>query len=207
MAPAAVQDGGPAAGKAPPSGFWAKVRSLHAEARIVGRLSEQKLLVSIENDDAVPNSPVALQEIGALEQAIQRIRQRLENAVGTDAAFPESAQATRFMVARGELLDATAFAARMGWTRQALSKALAARRIFFIEHAGVRYFPAFYADPQNERRHLEAVSRLLGDLPGGAKLQFFLNARGSLGKLTPLQALRKGRLDPVKRAAQAFASA
>jgi hypothetical protein len=40
------------------------------------------------------------------------------------------------------------------------------------------YFPAFYADKRYDRRHLEAITKLLGDLPDGAKLQFFLNPKG-----------------------------
>ena len=45
----------------------------------------------------------------------------------------------------------------------------------------------------------------LGDLPGGAKLQFFLTRKGSLGGETPLQALAAGRVAKVKDIAAAFA--
>jgi hypothetical protein len=93
----------------------------------------------------------------------------------------------------------------MGWTKQALSKALASHRIFFIEFESVRYFPAFYADPGQERRQLEAITKIMGNLPGSSKLQFFLNPRGSLSRLTPLQALQRGMLTQVKNAAAGFA--
>lgn len=81
------------------------------------------------------------------------------------------------MIAARELLDPTAFAENLGWTRQALSKALAANRIFFVELDGARYYPAFFTDSQYEMRQLEAVTKLLRDLLGGTKLQFFLKGK------------------------------
>lgn len=111
------------------------------------------------------------------------------------------------LVDKGELLQASVFTGRMAWTCQALSKALDAKRVFFVEVDGARYYPSFYADAHYERRHLEAITKLLGDLPGGAKLQFFLNPRGSLNKATPLKALARGQLAAVKAAAEGFAQA
>lgn len=111
------------------------------------------------------------------------------------------------MVMKRELLEPAAFTALMGWSRQALSKALAAHRVFFVEHKGARYYPSFFADSRYERRQVEAVTKILGDLPGGAKLQFFLNPKASLSKQTPLQALARGKVAEVKAAAQGFAQA
>src|SRR5205085_1867395 len=126
----------------------------------------------------------ALKRLGNLERVIVRLRERLQESAASD--FSEADRATEEMIRKRELLESAAFAAHMGWTRQALSKALAARRVFFIEHQAARYFPAFYTDKRYDRRHLEAITKLLGDLPGGAKLQFFLNRRGALNKRTPL---------------------
>ena len=109
------------------------------------------------------------------------------------------------MVARGELLDAAAFAERLGWTPQGLSKALRANRLFYVEHQGRRLYPTFFADPRYKRRELEAVCKLLGDLSGGGKLQFFLNPRGSLSRASPLEALARGEFAAVKAAAEGFA--
>ena len=108
------------------------------------------------------------------------------------------------MVERGELLASAQFAVALGWTRQALSKALAANRVFYVDFKGDRYFPAFFADPAYQRSQLEAASKALGDLPGGAKLQFFLNRRGSLSGETPLAALAQGKLQKVKALAEDF---
>ncbi|WP_157272284.1 MarR family transcriptional regulator [Azohydromonas aeria] len=109
------------------------------------------------------------------------------------------------LVEHGELLTPTELAARLGWTRQALSRALSARRVFYVELEGRRCYPAFFADPTYERRQLETVSRALGDLPGATKLRFMTSAKGSLGGLTPLQALAQGQVGEVLRTAQGFA--
>ncbi len=120
----------------------------------------------------------------------------------------------------GSLLDSAEFQRRAGVTRQALSKAVLARRVFYLEHAGQRGYPSFYMDPAYERSQLEAVTKLLGDLSGGAKWVFFNTPRGSLataGRLqdgvstesgvprTPLQALKAGELARVRAAAIAVA--
>ena len=45
---------------------------------------------------------------------------------------------------------------------------------------------------------------MLGDLPGGSKLQFFVTRKGSLGGKTPLEALATGGLAKVKDVTSAF---
>ena len=192
--------------KAGPTGFWMKVKSLQAEARQVQKMSGDALLVTLEKAPEAPARTAALvKEVGDLERSMQQIRQQLERAIANSKAANDAPDDNlQAMIAKGELLHPAVFTERIGWTRQALSKALAANRVFFVEHAATRYYPAFYTDPRYERRQLEAVTRLLGDLPGGAKLQFFLNPRGSLGKATPLQALARGRLAAVKAAAEGF---
>jgi hypothetical protein len=108
------------------------------------------------------------------------------------------------LVREGTLIKAGELMEQLGWTRQALSKARKARRVFSVEIKGELYYPAFFADPQYERRQLEAVSKALGDLPGTSRLQFMLTPKGSLGSLTPLEALAKGKVADVKIAAEGF---
>ena len=189
-----------------PTGFWAKVKSLQAEARAMQKMSPETLLVLLEKAPQAPARSAALvKEVGDLERSIHQIRQQLEKAIASSTAANDGPSHTlQAMIAKRELLDPAAFAESLGWTRQALSKALAANRVFFVEHGHTRYYPAFYADSRYERRYLESVTKVLGDLPGGAKLQFFLNPRGSLSKATPLQALARGQLAAVKRAAEGF---
>jgi hypothetical protein len=109
------------------------------------------------------------------------------------------------LIASGQIVPSSEFAQRLGWTRQALSKALRARRVFFLESGGERYYPAFFFEGIQERRHLEAVSKILADLPGGAKWLFFSTPKGSLSGRTPLQALARGELAAVKTSAEGYA--
>jgi hypothetical protein len=110
------------------------------------------------------------------------------------------------MVRVGHLVTPLEFQVQMGWkTRQAVWKALAGHRVFCLTHKSERFFPVFYSDPSFERKDLEAVSKTLGCLPGGVKLQFFLTHKGSLGGKSPLRALAEGRLTKVLDVAKAFA--
>lgn len=102
------------------------------------------------------------------------------------------------------LLDEAQFAARLGWTVDRVDRALSRNSIFAVSIAGARYFPPFLADLSYSRRHLSAVCRLLGTLPGPSKLQFFSTPKGSLGGDTPLEALLKRRFAAVRVAAQGY---
>ena len=103
------------------------------------------------------------------------------------------------------LLNSLAMRAALGSiSRQALSQSLKANRIFSVDMAGEAYFPAFYADPRINRRLLEGVSKILGELSGWSKWQFFTQPKESLGGVTPIAALRSGKSADVRRAAQGF---
>lgn len=113
--------------------------------------------------------------------------------------------AMKQLVRQGALIPSAEFAASLGVTRQALSKAIAAGRLFYVEIGGDRYFPTFFADLTYDRHQLEQVSKCLGELAGASKLQFFTTKKASLGGLTPLQALAKGKYSVVLNAAAGFA--
>ena len=109
-------------------------------------------------------------------------------------------------VASHSLLSGPELRARLAVTPQALSAALKARRLFALRGASGEYvYPAFFADPRHDRHTLEKISKILGDLPGAAKWDFFTVPRLSLGGKSPLQALAKGKLDAVMAAARAYA--
>jgi len=143
-------------------------------------------------DDAADEQPAATIQASALEPAVQELPDTVRTKL------------TQMVRAR-ELLASADFLNELGLSKQALSKALGANRIFYVDFRGQRYFPAFYVDPMYRRTQLEAVTKELGNLPGGAKLQFFMNRRGSLGGATPLEALAAGKLEKVKDVAAAFA--
>lgn len=102
-------------------------------------------------------------------------------------------------------MESQVLGARLNCTRQALSKAVGSNRMFYVEHEGTRYFPVSFGEgARYRRRDLEAVSKELGGLPGGAKLLFFMTPKGSLGGATPLEALARGNVDAVLVAARGF---
>ncbi|PXW28330.1 hypothetical protein [Paraburkholderia caballeronis] len=119
--------------------------------------------------------------------------------------FASPSDGRQALVSERKLLLATEVCRGLGITRQVLGKALAAGRIFTVDVGARRYYPAFYVHGDFDRTALERVTQLLGSLPGWSKWQFFTTPKASLGKLTPLQALSRGKLALVERAAKAFA--
>jgi hypothetical protein len=103
-----------------------------------------------------------------------------------------------------DFFEAEEFARRRGWSEEALAKALRASRVFCFEVEGLLVYPAFFVDPRYDVRQLESVCRRLGALPGGSKWQFFVTRKGSLGGLTPLEALLAGDFAAVIRSAEGF---
>lgn len=105
----------------------------------------------------------------------------------------------------GTLLTPDEVLHRLAITRQAVSKAVRDKRMFWVDGpAGKHLYPAFFTDPKYVRRDVEKVSQALGDLPGPSKWQFFTTGKGSLGGRTPLVALAKGDIDSVLVAAAGF---
>jgi hypothetical protein len=128
------------------------------------------------------------------------------NASRTLEALREEARASqKRLVQDGTLIDGSKFLEEWGFTKQALSKAQTARRLFSLDIEGEKYYPAFFVDPRHDRAQLEKVSKVLGDLPGASKLHFFLSGWGSLAGKTPLEAIVAGQLDRVLNTAQGFA--
>lgn len=118
---------------------------------------------------------------------------------------PLVVDSTTNLIRKRHLVSASEFQVLMGWTSpRSLARAVAARRIFAMTCEGQQYLPAFFSDPTYSRRQLSAVSRALGDLPGGAKFQFFVSRKGSLAGATPLEALSAGRLQKVLELAAAY---
>lgn len=76
---------------------------------------------------------------------------------------------------------------------------------FFVTKDGQRLYPSFLADSTVGHRDLIAVVKLLGDWDNFTKWRFFVSGKGSLGGLTPLEALKQGRLRQVMRTAEGFA--
>lgn len=111
----------------------------------------------------------------------------------------------RALVDSGKLLPAAIVWKGLDMTRQALSKAVASGRIFTVDVGAAQYYPAFYLAGDMDRKTLAKVTKLLGSLPGWSKWQFFTTPKASLGNITPLKALSRGKVEQVAQAAAAFA--
>ena len=109
------------------------------------------------------------------------------------------------LVARKAVISSAELTGTLQISRQALSKAVKANRIFSVEVGGENYYPGFFADPAIDRRKLERVSKTLGELSGWRKWQFFTTPKASLENLTPLEALKKGQYERVVITAAGFA--
>jgi hypothetical protein len=108
-------------------------------------------------------------------------------------------------IASGELLTSAELSARLSISVAALTAAVKAKRMFFLKGPrGRNIYPAFFADKSQDRKVLECISKQLGDLPAASKYFFFTSPRTSLGGKSPLQALAKGQVDAVLKAAAAF---
>jgi hypothetical protein len=194
--------------------FLASLEDVARHATRVEKLSRQRLLdqLSAVRTPRKEKAALLLQHIDSLTRRFEHIRRTLQEEVQDEeldqlgvAARRKGEETFRKMVREGVLLEPAAVAARLGWTRQALSKALAARRVYFVEMDGVRYYPAFFADSRYERRHVEALSKALGELPGSTKLHFMTTPKAPLSGLSPLQALAQGQFAAAKVAAEGFA--
>lgn len=164
----------------------------------------------------------ACKRVDRVTRQIRAIRRALVKVSRTDAPQNKVQSTFEALLARGELLESSRFREQVGWTRRALGNAVLAGRVFYLVVKGIRAYPAFYLDPRYTRKDVETVTKLLGDLSGGAKWLFFTTPKASLARLdaerpagqalstrqarTPLRALEDGDLDRVKRAAIGYAT-
>ncbi|MBI3154368.1 MAG: hypothetical protein HYZ20_03070 [Burkholderiales bacterium] len=189
--------------------FWSSLQRFASAAdRVVGAPRAVLVEGGIKSRKEDSGAEQLATELGDLASKLEEIRARLATGDRRLVSQVERDRAGKFLsrlVSDGVLVEPAGFAEALHITRQALSKALSAQRVFYVEVGGQRYYPSFFADPRYERRQLESVSKALGELPGASKLQFFLTKKASLEGLTPLDALAQGRYSRVRTAAQGFA--
>lgn len=122
----------------------------------------------------------------------------------SDYTFGADEAGMQGMLEGRSLVSAIKFSEDDGVSAGALQKACFEKRLFVVEMHGQLHFPNFYLDKRYNRRQLESVCKVLGDLAGGSKLQFFTTPKGSLSGRTALEALADGDVALVRRAAQGF---
>ncbi|MFL9987977.1 hypothetical protein [Paraburkholderia sediminicola] len=136
--------------------------------------------------------------------SIQRHRQKTlpQPKRGSTRANPRSTPA--HLLPKAMLLHKLAFCDGMSITEKRLNKDVAAGRLFSVDIDGDEYFPTFFLVGQLDRKALAKTIRRLGDLSGWRKWDFFTTPEGSLGGLTPLQALIYRQSKEVLKTAGAF---
>lgn len=141
-----------------------------------------------------------------LSEAEKNARELQKNTTVLSSLEAQGIAAREAEFRRGSLLSAADFQQKLGISRQAINKAIHENRMFYLDGAsGENRYPAFFADGRHDRRNLEKVCKVLGNLPGASKWQFFTTAKVSLGNRTPLTSLASGDLDAVLQAAAGFA--
>ncbi|MBP1207454.1 hypothetical protein JOD97_005534 [Duganella sp. 1411] len=165
------------------------------------RLSEEK---AATNEDSIIRGLLAGRRKESLVPE-QTAVERHANAEVMDKLRREAAASLQRRIDSKELLPPKEFQDALGISRQSINEAVKARRMFaLLGPAGEYYYPAFYADGHLHRRELEKVAKALGGLPAASKYHFFTSKSTYLGAATPLEALRKGRVEEVLIAAAAF---
>lgn len=110
------------------------------------------------------------------------------------------------LVQNRAVITAEELALAVGVSQLDLCEAVQAGRLFKVEVDGRRYYPAFYAAQDIDRTRLERVIKVLSGLGGWSQWQFFTTPKGSLGDITPLEALQRKRMfAAVLRCAAGFA--
>jgi hypothetical protein len=136
-------------------------------------------------------------------RAIREEGEKLRTRSRRSSSRPTSAR--HALVADGRLLRAADVCATLGITEERLRKNVASGRIFTVEVDAIPYYPAFFLARELDRKDLARVVRRLNDFPGWSKWDFLTAPNGSLGNLTPLQAMMNGEVKQVLRAAGALA--
>lgn len=116
-----------------------------------------------------------------------------------------SMDATQSVNVAPRLMSETEFIANLPGSANATVLGRRDRAVFGVAREGKLYYPSFLADPTLRRRQLFAVARLLNGLDNFTKCVFFVTGKGSLGGITPLEALRQGKFRQVKVTAEGFA--
>jgi hypothetical protein len=118
--------------------------------------------------------------------------------VNVDEYAAEAAPYRKLLVETRDLLPASGEA----WKR--VVGRFSREEIFTLTVSDRKYFPAFYLSDGINVGELKQVLAILRTLPGWSQWQFFTKEDIFLNDMTPLEALRAGEGERVRRAARAF---
>jgi hypothetical protein len=142
--------------------------------------------------------------LGALEQprAIEALRKEDPFAA---ARLRGLRMREEMLNAEGGVLSASQMASRLHITRQAVDKRRRAGKLLAVELGRRRWlYPAWQVADGQVLPGLEEVLSDLSEHDCWIQLGFFLSGDYRLGEKTPLDALRRGRLQDVRMAARAY---
>lgn len=142
---------------------------------------------------------------GQVERPMSTKKSQREGEVFMAKMRKKEAESLLKRIEHKELLSSKELQDLLKISSQSISEAVQAGRLFaLVGPSGENYYPAFFADEKYDRRSLEGVSQALGELPSAVKFHFFTSKFHSLGNMTPLNALAKGRLAETLVAVKAF---
>ena len=122
---------------------------------------------------------------------------------------PEARVRMRGMIARRELLEQeggvlkpSSVADVLGISRQAVAVRRSSGKLLAVEGNRGYVYPAWQFDGHNLLPGFLEILEILGDATPWTQFIFFLSKNDTIGGKRPLDLLRKGKIDLVRRAAQ-----
>lgn len=120
-------------------------------------------------------------------------------------AKAQSYEYRKDLIRLGELVSADSFCELLGIDRARLSQLVANEAVMEFDFDGQYFYPKFYANfSDTVREDIERISIHLGSLSASQKWMFFTRPKGSLGAITPVEALANGQYEAVLIAARGF---
>lgn len=164
-------------------------RAVPRQSRLAVFREMEKALAKTIKEAELEESPVTQTVAGKAQQENDTFMANLRNEDRISRARD---------ITTKKLLTSAEMRERLGFTAQALSAAVRAKRMFVLTGpSGENFYPAFFSDAKYDRPVLEKISKSLGGLSGGSKWEFFTTPKISLANKTPLDALAKGKIEQV----------
>lgn len=174
-------------------------------ARVLNALAR---LVAEEDERALITAAGAASDFEVLLQVLERpeVLAVLDGGPLAAAKLRGLRYRNELLGAEGGTISSEAAAELLGISRQAVDKRRRAGHLLGLATGRHGYaYPVWQFDPRSGTLPgLEAVLADLGDHDPWMQLAFMLNPNPYLDEQTPLEALRQGEVERVRRAAQAY---
>src|SRR5215831_14311949 len=171
-------------------------RGIHAIAEVARRLNASELgaaVASPTNASALMTALAQPGAIGLLKSDDPLAGARLRGILSRE----------RLLAAEGGVLGVEEVASLLHMTRQAVDKRRAAGKLIAVSVGRRGYlYPAWQFVDAGLLHGLEDILEILADEPPLAQIGFFLSQSDALGDERPLDLLRRGDLEPVRRSAR-----